>query len=54
MRICFLYGNDRALPLAEWLRTEGHVVVTYSEKITTLSEFDCNFDLLVSFTYLEK
>lgn len=51
MRICFLYGNDRALPLAEWLRTEGHVVVTCSEKLTTLSEFDCDFDLLVSFTY---
>ena len=51
MKICFLYGNDRALLLAEWLRAEGHVVVICSEKLTTLSVFACDFDLLVSFTY---
>ncbi len=54
MKICFLYGNSRALSLAEWLISEGHEVVTCSSKLETLSSQWKEVDMIVSFTYRYK
>lgn len=51
MNILFLYGNNKALRLAEWLEKQGNIV--YRVSIDIDSEFikQKSIELIVSFTY---
>lgn len=54
MKICFLYGNQRALLLAERLSAEGNEVILCTTELETLLSLGDGFDLVVSFTYRHR
>lgn len=51
MKILFLYNNDCAVELFEWLREQGHDIVTYKERVYEMWCRNQQFDLAVSYTY---
>ena len=51
MNILFLYGNERAFILSEWLREKGHNVILIKDRISTDFIKDNEIDLIISFTY---
>lgn len=51
MNILYLYNNDNALQLANWLSQEGNEVTLYKNKINSSFQGLENFDLVISFSY---
>lgn len=51
MKILFLYNNDNALPLAEWLSLEGNQVTLHKNEISKSFPGLRDFDLILSFSY---
>ena len=55
MRILFLYGNDSALELYDWLKSQGHEVEKLKENINNNPFYNSflgqKYELIVSFTY---
>ena len=51
MKILFLYNNDNALPLAEWLSLDGNEVTLYKNEISNSFPGLGDFDLILSFSY---
>lgn len=51
MNICFLYGNPKALAVAQWLREKGHTVYECSKPITSIQDVSRDTELLISFSY---
>lgn len=51
MKILFLYNNDSALPLAEWLSLEGNQVTLHKNEISKSFPRLRDFDLILSFSY---
>lgn len=51
MKILYLYNNDCAMELSEWLIEQKHEVVCCSGKLNALWCTEQKFDLTVSYTY---
>lgn len=51
MKILCLYNNEIAVELFEWMRSLGHEMVIYSERLHTSWCLAQSFDLTVSYTY---
>lgn len=51
MKILFLYGNEHAKVLADWMSKEGNEVVSLSDVVDRKTVEEGGFDLIVSYTY---
>lgn len=51
MKILCLYNNACALTLFEWIKSKGHDIVLYTDKLTKDFIKKNEFDLTVSYTY---
>lgn len=51
MNILFLYGNEKALKLADWLTEQGHIVICKKDRVDTALIFEKSIEFIVSYTY---
>ena len=51
MKILFLYNNENALPLADWLMSEGNDVTIHSDKISNSFPGLKSYSMILSFSY---
>ncbi len=51
MRILCLYNNDCAIELFQWLESEGHEVVLFTDRLDAIWYRDQAFNLSISYTF---